>query len=90
MSKMSELNLILDELRLIGEKLIALGEKMETGCSEPEHTYTREEVRQVLADKCKEGHTEKTKALFTKYGAEKLSDLDSKYYAAVVAEAEAW
>ena len=40
-----------------------------------------EEVRAILAEKRKAGLTAKVKELIAKYGADKLSDVDPKYYA---------
>lgn len=37
-------------------------------------------IRQLLANKCQEGYTEKVKELLHKFGAEKLSDVDPKDY----------
>ena len=47
---------------------------------------TLEEVRAVLADKNKEGHREAVKAIIFKYGANKLTALDPKYYVDVLKE----
>lgn len=47
-----------------------------------------EKVRGVLADKSRSGHTAEVRALLQKYGADRLSDLDPKNYAAVLKEAE--
>ncbi|NUF98264.1 hypothetical protein [uncultured Lactobacillus sp.] len=37
-------------------------------------------VRQMLAEKCKEGYTSQIKELLQKFGAAKLSDVDPKDY----------
>ena len=47
-----------------------------------------EKVRGVLADKSRGGHTAEVRAIIQKYGADRLSDIDPKDYAAVLAEAE--
>lgn len=58
--------------------------------SEPaERIYTKEEVRKFLAGLSSNGHREEVKALITKHGADNLTQLDPKEYAAVMAEAEA-
>lgn len=49
---------------------------------------TFEEVRRLLAQKSKSGYSKEIKALITKHGAEKLSDIKPSEYAALVAEAE--
>jgi hypothetical protein len=45
-----------------------------------------EEVRAAMADKSRDGHREAVKAIITKYGANNLSSLDSKHYAAALKE----
>ncbi len=47
-----------------------------------------EKVRGVLADKSRGGHTAEVRAIIQKYGADRLSDIDPKDYAAVLKEAE--
>ena len=48
-----------------------------------------EEVRAVLAEKSRAGHTAEVKELLSKYGADKLSAINPAEYAALLAEAEA-
>ena len=56
---------------------------------EPEEKpLTLEEVRAVLADKSRSGHTEEVRELLAKHGADKLSEIDPAEYAALLAEAE--
>lgn len=50
---------------------------------------TLEKVRSVLADKSRAGHTAEVRAIITKYGAEKLSEISPENYEAVMKEAEA-
>ncbi len=115
MSKMSELNAVLQKLKACGESLVAISEELteifsaseekaepekkkaaskkketeaETPAAEPAKEYTFTEVRTILADKSRAGHTADVKKILTAHGAGKLSDLDPKEYAAVVAEAE--
>ncbi len=52
-----------------------------------EKPLTLEEVRAVLAEKSRAGHTAEVKALLTKHGADKLSDIDPAEYPALLAEA---
>ena len=52
-------------------------------------TLTLEEVRAVLADKSRAGHTAEIRELLKKYGASKLSLVNPKYYEALLREAEA-
>ena len=56
---------------------------------EPEEkVLTLEEVRAVLAEKSRSGHTEEVRELLAKHGADKLSEIDPAEYAALLAEAE--
>ena len=56
---------------------------------EPEEKpLTLEEVRAVLGEKSRSGHTEEVRALLNKHGADKLSEIDPAEYAALLAEAE--
>ena len=65
----------------------AIEEKKETPVKE-EKTYSKEEVRGVLAGKSAKGYGKEVQALLSKYGADKLSTLNPEHYAAVVADAE--
>ena len=47
---------------------------------------TLEEVRAAMADKSRDGHREAVKAIITKYGANNLSSLEPKHYAAALKE----
>ena len=49
---------------------------------------TLEEVRAVLAEKSRAGHTAEVRALLLKHGADKLSEVDPVEYPALLAEAE--
>lgn len=56
---------------------------------EPEEKpLTLEEVRAVLAEKSRSGHTEEVRELLAKHGADKLSEINSAEYPALLAEAE--
>ena len=56
--------------------------------SPPEPKLTLEQVRAVLADKSRQGHTAEIRALLQKHGASKLSQIDPAHYKALLAEAE--
>lgn len=57
--------------------------------AEPEEkSLTLEEVRAVLAEKSRAGHTAEVKELLNKHGADKLSEIDPAEYPALLAEAE--
>ena len=53
-----------------------------------EKPLTLEEVRAVLAEKSRSGHTEEVRALLNKHGADKLSEIDPAEYPVLLAEAE--
>ncbi|MFR9192071.1 MAG: hypothetical protein ACLVLG_03035 [Anaerovoracaceae bacterium] len=53
--------------------------------SPPEPALTLEQVRAVLADKSRQGHTAEIRALLQKYGASKLSQIDPAHYKALLA-----
>lgn len=50
--------------------------------------YTFTEVRTILAEKSRAGHTADIKKILVRHGAEKLSEIDSSEYVAIVAEVE--
>ena len=116
MSKMSDLNLVLDEMITAGQKMIdaatalkemfsepedtkpknpackplfdATSAKKEEPAKEPEPNYSFQEVRGVMAALSGKGMKAEAKALLTKYGATRLSEVKEEDYAALVAEAE--
>ena len=55
---------------------------------EPKTVLTLEQVRAVLADKSRAGHTAAIRDLLQKYGASKLSQVDPKNYEALLRDAE--
>ncbi len=56
---------------------------------EPEEKpLTLEEVRAVLAEKSRSGHTDEVRELLARHGADKLSEIDPAEYPALLAEAE--
>lgn len=104
MSKMSELDLVLQELHAAAQAIIGACESVRAFYSqgdephvpdepkEPPETkstpLTLERVRGVLADKSRAGHTEAVRELLIKHGGSKLSEIDPNEYAALLAEAE--
>lgn len=60
----------------------------DTPASPHEPELTLEQVRAVLADKSRKGHTAEIRALLQKYGAAKLSGIDPANYKALLADAE--
>ena len=55
---------------------------------EPKPALTLEQVRAVLADKSRAGHTASVRDLLQKYGADKLTHVDPKHYEALMKDAE--
>ena len=99
MTKMSELDTAITELRRCGEALIDIadtlrglfsGEADETARDVPPdaHVYTLEEVRAILMAKNRAGFKDEVKALLRSHGADRLPDINPSEYAALVAEAE--
>jgi len=104
MGRMSELEQTVSELRQCGESIIGIantltelfsgigdiGQKSEPpkAAAPEEKPLALEDVRAVLADKSRKGHTAEIRALLKKYGAAKLSDIDPGKYKALLADAE--
>lgn len=118
MSKMSELDRLVRELKKCGESLVGISEELAEVLSGPgnagkegggsaakkgtvkkeekaveqeaeqEKEYSLTEVRALLAEKSRAGHTAEVRALLLKHGADKLSGIDPAEYAALVADAE--
>ena len=101
MGKMSELDLCVGELRSAAQSLNSVADSLTAlfSGSQPEKSVlpeskptskplTLEEVRAVLAEKSRNGHTAKIRELLEKHGAAKLSEIDPQKYAALLAEAE--
>ena len=60
----------------------------EEKAKQEEKTYEIEDVRKILADKSRLGHTAKIRELLEKYGAKKLSEFDPSNYKDLVADVE--
>lgn len=114
MGKVSELSMLVDELKKCGETLIGISDGLadmfsgadeekspakksapkKKAAEEPkpepqeEKQLTLEDVRAVCADKSRKGFTEEVKAILTKHGADKLSEVDPAEYKALLAEVE--
>jgi hypothetical protein len=56
--------------------------------AEPAKPVTLEDVRAVLAEKSRSGHTAEIRELLLRHGAAKLSEIDPAEYTALLAEAE--
>ena len=97
MSKMSELDATIRELRDIASSINSIanwltgafsGTEEAAPSPEPEKALTLEEVRAILAEKSRDGFTAQIRDLLLKYGAKKLSEVDPASYKALVADAE--
>ena len=99
MGRISELDMAIKDLRsaaaTINEVANTLAEMFSTTADEAPDTaapaepqLTLEQVRAVLADKSRRGHTAEIRALLQKYGAAKLSGIDPANYKALLADAE--
>ena len=62
--------------------------KKEEKANQNEKTYEIEDVRKILADKSRLGHTAKIRELLEKYEAKKLSDIEPSNYKDLVADVE--
>lgn len=98
MGKMSELDLCVNELRsaakalnVVADNLSAMfdTEKQSTlSISESQKAISLEQVRAVLAEKSRNGHTAAIRVLLEKHGAVKLSEINPEEYAALLADVE--
>lgn len=103
MSNMNQLSAEIGELKHCGEVLIGISETLtklfsapeqpvkstEAPAKEnPEQQIALEDIRAVLAEKSRAGQTAAVKKLLQKHGADKLSDVDTAEYAALLSEAE--
>lgn len=88
MSQIKLLKNVIDDIKSLSESLEELYYSM---CKEDESNYEEtenkeknnvslEEIRTILAVKAQEGKQEEIKELIKSYGANKLSEVDSKYY----------
>lgn len=102
MSKMSDMAMTIEELRNAAAAIndaanwlaqqfgrtSETAEEAEAPTAPEKPALTLEEVRAVLADKSRAGHTAEIRELLKKYGANKLSLVDPKHYEALLREAE--
>ena len=94
MAKKNDLKKTADELRSLAEQLIRIAENLyqedkqqiKESAAKTDLSYT--DVRKILADKSRAGHTAEIKEILTQHGAGKLSEIDPKEYAAILKEAE--
>ena len=77
-----------DVANTLAEMFSTTGDKAPDAAVPAEPALTLEQVRAVLADKSRQGHTAEIRSLLQKYGATKLSQIDPANYKALLAEAE--
>ena len=90
MEKIKLMNSLINDMRTLTntlEKIVQL-ENCKEDNNKEEKILTLEEVRAVLAQKSKEGFTDKVRDLINYYGCHKLSESDSKYYAEILQKVE--
>ena len=99
MSKMSDMAMTIEELRSAAAAINEAANWLATqfGSTANEASAAKEEtkpelkledVRAVLAEKSRAGHTAAIRTLLQKYGASKLSAVDPKHYEALLKDAE--
>lgn len=97
MSKMSDMATAIEDLRTAATTINSVadalaemfsGAKNEEPAAPTEPALTLEQVRAVLADKSRQGHTAEIRSLLQKYGATKLSQIDPANYDALLADVE--
>ena len=89
MEKMKLMQNLIDDMKALTntlEKITQLENSKDN--NKEEKILTLEEVRATLAQKSKEGFTDKVKDLINYYGCCKLSEIDSKYYAEILERVE--
>ena len=90
MEKIKLMNSLINDMRTLTntlEKIVQL-ENCKEDNNKEEKILTLEEVRATLAQKSKEGFTDKVKDLINYYGCCKLSEIDRKYYAEILERVE--
>ncbi len=85
---MAQLNKIADLLEEIARCLREEPKKEESVPAASEEPVTLEDVRKVLAEKSRNGHTDEVRELIAKYGSDRLSNISPDKYADLLAEAE--
>ena len=103
MSKMAEMAQTIEELRSAAASINAAADWLYQQFSgddneaqpakapakeEPKSELKLEDVRAVLAEKSRAGHTAVVRALLKKYGAARLSEIDPANYEALIKDAE--
>lgn len=81
---------VVEDLRQLADHLLAIAtyQPQETKATAKAKEISIETVRAVLADKSQSGKQLEVKALITKHGARKLTDVDPAKYEELLKEAE--
>ena len=90
MEKIKLMNSLINDMRTLTntlEKIVQI-ENCKEDNNKEEKILTLEEVRAVLAQKSKEGFTDKVRDLINYYGCHKLSEIDTKYYEEILQKVE--
>lgn len=99
MGQMKKMKAVIDDLHSCSEQLSDIAAELEAMFSTapeevavpaatPKPELKLEDVRAVLADISRAGHTAEVRALIEKYGADRLSKVDPKNYEALLHDAE--
>ena len=97
MGKMKDMAMAIEELRTAAAAINDTadwlykqfsGEEADTPAPAPEPELKLEEVRAILADASRKGHTAEIRSLLQKYGASKLSQIDPSNYKSLLADVE--
>lgn len=95
MSKIKLALNVVEDLRQLADSIEVLANTIQSNEAGPIETIvekqkeiTLEELRAVLAEKSQAGKQPEVKALITKYGANKLTDVDPTRYKEMLLEAE--
>ena len=83
-----DLKSLIDELKETLSRANEIIEKLSTFCPQEKKRLTLEEVREVLADKSRNGKTEQVRELLKKHGADRLSAINPDSYQALLEDAE--
>lgn len=99
MGQMKKMKAVIDDLHSCSEQLSDIAAELEAMFSTapeevtvpaktPKPELKLEDVRAVLADISRAGHTAEVRALIEKYGADRLSKVDPKNYEALLRDVE--
>ena len=88
MSKMSDMAMTIEELHSAAAAINEAANWLAEQFGGTADSAPVENVRAVLAEKSRTGHTTAIRRLLQKYGASKLSAVDPKHYEALLKDAE--